>query len=129
MQAWRRRAVHRSITARSTIAAATGALAILRFVDLERTPVHVSSIQGLHGSGSIRIGHLHESESSRPARLTIGDQGDLLDGPVLGKNSAYRIFGRRERQIANVQFGHEITQEKDKKTAGEPAPWFVKLCE
>ena len=92
---------------------ATRALAILGLVDLECAAVEIGAIQCLHGTGCIGIGHLHEPEAARASRLTVRDQGDLLDGSVLGKQGAHTLIGSGEGQITNVKFCHcEILGEK-----------------
>ena len=68
-----------SVAARPAAVATARALAILRFVDLERAAVEVGAVQRLHGTGCVGVRHLHETEAARATRVAIGDQGDLLD--------------------------------------------------
>jgi len=95
-----------SVAARATTTtaatAATGPLAILRFVDLEGAAIEVGAIQRLHGAGRISIRHLHEAKAPRATGLAIGDQGDLLDGPVVGKQGTHGLIGCGKGEIANV---------------------------
>jgi len=97
--------VHSEATRTAVAAAATTAartLAILGFVDLQRTTVHISAIQRLHGAGGVGIVHLNESETAWAARIAIGNQRDFLDRSVLGKQQAHRLVRGGERQISNI---------------------------
>jgi hypothetical protein len=85
----------------SAAAASTGAFFILRLVDLESAAIEIGAIQRLNGSGGIGLRHLYEAKAARPTRVTVGDQRDLLDGPVVGKKGTHRLIGRGEREIAN----------------------------
>ena len=90
----------------ATTAAAATALALLGLIDLERATIEVGAVQSLHGTRRIGVGHFHKPEPTGAPRLTIGDEGNLVDGSVLGEQGAHRVFGRAEREVANVQLGH-----------------------
>jgi len=49
-----------------------------------------------------RLRHLHEAEAARATRVAIGDQRDLLDGSVLGKQGADSLIGCGEREISDI---------------------------
>lgn len=78
------------------------ALAILRFVDFERTAVTISSIQRLHRARCVSIRHLHEPKSARLPRLAIGDQRNPFDSAVSGEQGTHGFIGRGEGEIADV---------------------------
>jgi hypothetical protein len=111
-----------SVAARS----ATRALTLLGFVDLECAPVHVLAVQCLHGARGLGIRHLDETESARAAGIAIGDQGDFLDRAVWREQRTHRVFGRGERKISNVEFGHckLLTNRKGNGQEGQ-ASWFA----
>ena len=85
-----------------TATAAAGPLAILRFVDFEGAAIEVGTIQRLHSARSIRVRHLHEAKTARSTRFAIGDQGDLFNGPMLGKQGTHGLISCRKGEIANV---------------------------
>jgi len=82
-------------------ATSTGALAILRLIDFERAAIEVGTIQRLNGNRGIGLRHLHEAKAARTTCLTIGNQRDLLDSPVIGKKGTHRFIGRGEGKVAN----------------------------
>jgi hypothetical protein len=82
-------------------ATSTGALAILRLIDLESAAIEVGAIQRLNGNGGIGLRHLYEAKAARTTCLTIGNQRDLLDGSVIGKKGTHRLIGRAEGEVAN----------------------------
>ena len=90
------------VAARPAAIAAARPLAILRFVDFEGAAVEVGAVQRLHGAGCVGIRHLHEAEAARATRVAIGDQRDLLDGSVLGKQGADGLIGCGEREISDI---------------------------
>src|SRR6186713_2102706 len=53
------------------VATRGAALALLGFIDLQRTTAHVFAIERLHGAGGIGIGHFDETEAARAAGLAI----------------------------------------------------------
>src|SRR5204863_5347982 len=120
-----------SVAARPAAVAAARPLAILRFVDFEGPTVEVGAVQRLHGARGVGIRHLHEAEAARPTRVAIGDQGDLLDRSVFGKQGADGLVGRGEGEISDIQLGHlQSTHERiEKHRQVSPASWFVKLYE
>ena len=93
-----------SVTARAAvaIAAAAGPLTVLCFVHPESAAVEVDAVERLHRPGGVGVRHLHETEAARAARLAVGDQGHLLDRPMLGKQGADGLFGGREGKVSNV---------------------------
>ena len=86
----------------TTTAATAGTLTILRLIDLEGAAVEVRAVQRLHRTRRIGVRHLDETETARAARVTVGDQGDLLNGSVLREQSPNRFFGRRKGQVSNI---------------------------
>src|SRR6188474_711670 len=78
----------------------------LRLVHLERTTVHLVAVQALDAAGGIGLRHLDEAEATRLTGVTIGDQGDRLDRPVLRKQRPDSRFIGGERQVAYVNLSH-----------------------
>ena len=79
---------------------------VLRLVDFQRAAAEVRAIQRLHGARCFITRHFDESE---PPWLTGGPvhhDGNRLDGAVSRKRGTHGFFGRRKRQIANIEFGH-----------------------
>src|SRR5688572_25761142 len=63
----------------------SGALraARLRFAHLDAAAVHRGSVEGTDRiAGRVGLGHLHEREAARAARLAVGDHADRVDGAV-----------------------------------------------
>jgi hypothetical protein len=77
-------------TARTTTATTTAAGALLRLVHLQRSPVDIVAIQGLHGACSICTGHFYEAETARPTRVAIIDQRHGLNCSMLFEQCANR---------------------------------------
>jgi hypothetical protein len=84
-------------------AVATGRpLPILRFADAKRSTLEVGAVQRLHGAGCVGIRHLYEAEAAWPTGVAIGDQGDLLDGSMRGKQRANGLIGGGEGKISDI---------------------------
>ena len=98
----RRRSSVLSASTRATAVATARPLTILRFADLQRSALQVGAVQRLHGAGCVGIRHLHEAEAARATGVTIGDQGDLLDGSMRGKQGAYDFIGCGEGKISDI---------------------------
>src|ERR1700758_5504185 len=82
----------------------------LSFVDGQCAPAEFSSVQRCNGL--IRcssIGHLHESETARAARLPVRDQGDFFYGAVGLENVAELRFRGAVGQIADIKILHCIS--------------------
>jgi hypothetical protein len=96
-------------TARATAAAAATAttLALLRFIDAQRTATHVLAIQGLDGALCIGTGHFDEAKATGTTSVAVVDQRYRLHGTVRFEQSANILFSCIERQIANVDFRHK----------------------
>jgi hypothetical protein len=80
-------------TARSTTtAAATTATAgaLLRLIYLQRSPVDIVAIQGLHGTRSICASHFNEAEAAGPTGVAIIDQRNRLYRAMLFEQRAHR---------------------------------------
>jgi len=91
-----------SVAARAAAAvSARRALALLRFIDLERASLEVGAVERLHGATGIRIRHLDETEAAQAPGFPICDQGDFIDGTVLRKKRTDAVIGSREREISN----------------------------
>ncbi len=89
-------------SSRPTAAAAT---ALLRLVYPDRAAVHRVAVTGLDRClGVLGVSHGHESKATWPARITVGDDGDLVDLPTLGSEQLLELLlGCRERNIPNVK--------------------------
>ena len=88
--------------AAAAVTAAAGALTLLGLVHLERSAVEVGAVERLHGARRIGIRHLDEAETARTAGVTVRDQRDLLDRPMLREKSMDGLFGRREGEISDI---------------------------
>src|SRR5689334_14499768 len=113
--------------ASTEVATRGAALALLGFIDLQRTTAEILAIERLHGAGGIGIRHFDEAEAARAAGFAIVHQGHLVDGAVGGEEGAHLIFGGSERQISNVKFHPEqLTKIRDGDRFS-PAGWFANL--
>jgi hypothetical protein len=72
----------------TTTATATGAL--LRLIYLQRSPVDIVTIQGLHGTRSICASHFNEAEAAGPTGVAIIDQRNRLYRAMLFEQRAHR---------------------------------------
>src|SRR5579864_3027632 len=102
-----------SAAAAKSLAAAAALWTIglrLGFVDGQCPSTEFGSVE--RGNGLVRrrgIGHLHESETARAARLPVGDQGDFFYGAVRLEHIAQFGLGRAVGQIADIQILHCIS--------------------
>src|ERR1017187_10285033 len=80
----------RSTTTTTTAATTTGAL--LSLIHLQRSPVDIVAIQGLHGARSICASHFNESVAARPTGVAIIDQRNRLYSAVLFEQRTHRGF-------------------------------------
>ena len=55
-----------------------------------------------HGTGCVGIRHLYEAEAAWATGVAIGDQGDLLDGSMRGKQRANGLIGGGEGKISDI---------------------------
>ena len=82
-------------TARSTTATTattTAAGAFLSLIDLQRSPVDVVAVQGLHGARSVCACHLNEAKAAGPAGVAIIDQRYRLYSAMLFEQRAHCGF-------------------------------------
>jgi hypothetical protein len=86
----------------ATVATAARPLPILRFADAKRSTLEVGAVQRLHGTGCVGIRHLYEAEAAWATGVAIGDQGDLLDGSMRGKQRANGLIGGGEGKISDI---------------------------
>src|SRR5882757_6660499 len=80
-------------TARSTTttaATATTAGALLGLIHLQRSPVDIVAVQGLHGARGIRACHFNEAEAAGPTGVAIIDQRNRLYRAMLFEQRAHR---------------------------------------
>jgi hypothetical protein len=77
-------------------------LPILCFADAKRSTLEVGAVQRLHGTGCVGIRHLYEGEAAWATGVAIGDQGDLLDGAMRGKQRANGLIGGGEGKISDI---------------------------
>jgi hypothetical protein len=98
-------AITAASTATESAAATTAALlALLGFVNAERSTVESAAIHTLDRLGGFLGGtHGHEREAARAARFAIGDEVDVADGSELLERGADAFCIGVEREIANVQ--------------------------
>ena len=95
-------------TARSTTTATTttAAGALLSLIHLQRSPVDIVAIQGLHGARSICACHFYEAKSAGPTGVAIIDQRNRLYRTMFFEQRAHCGLVHREREIANIHFRH-----------------------
>src|SRR5262249_40292804 len=89
----------------ATVATAGTAPGALRFrprlIDVEGAPTEACTVQGGYGLvGSSRVRHLHESKTSRAARIPIRRYVDTFHSSIRFEERTDRIFGRIEIQVA-----------------------------
>src|SRR5262250_2385482 len=92
--------IQRLATASATTAA-SGTIVLLGFAHAQCATLELVAIEGLHCSGSIGSGHLHEAEATRSASVTIGNHFGGFDGSMLRKQGAQGVIRRVERKVAN----------------------------
>src|SRR5437879_865051 len=93
----------------------------LGFVDSQRPSTQFSSVE--RGNGLVRrrgIGHLHESETARAARLPAGNECDFFYRAVRLEHIAQFGLGRAVGQIADIQILHCISSLSTSSQAGCP---------
>jgi hypothetical protein len=88
-------------TPATTSTSAAAWLTFARFVYRERTAAHILAIK--LGCCCIGILHLDKSETAGTARLTVADNSNRLDFAERREHVAEFFFGRRERQITDIQ--------------------------
>jgi hypothetical protein len=79
-------------TTTTTTTAATTTGALLSLIHLQRSPVDIVAIQGLHGARSICASHFNEAEAARPTGVAIIDQRNRLYSAVLFEQRTHRGF-------------------------------------
>jgi len=77
-------------TTTTTAATATATGALLRLIYLQRSPVDIVAIQGLHGTRRICASHFNEAEAAGPAGVAIIDQRNRLYRAMLFEQRAHR---------------------------------------
>ena len=80
-------------TTTAEVAARGAALALLGFIDLQRTTTEVFAIERLHGAGGIGIRHFNEAEAAGASGFAIVHERHLVYGAVGCKEGAHLIFG------------------------------------
>src|SRR5688572_29173022 len=95
-------ATARTTTAATRTAAAGATGTILRFIDAQLTATHREAVQGFDGLGCLGLRHFDEAETARAASLAISRERHGLDRTVLREQVAHLGFGRRKRQVSNV---------------------------
>jgi hypothetical protein len=73
----------RSTTTTTAAATTTASGALLSLVHLQRTPVDIVAIQGLHGARSVCACHFNEAETTGPTGVAIIDQRNRLHCAML----------------------------------------------
>src|SRR5690348_9763618 len=110
------------------IAARRAARLVLRFVDLERAAIEVLAVERFLRARGVRARHLDESEAAGTAGVAIGDQRNLLHRAVIREKGSNGIFGGRERQVSNIEFGHEKSRVKKwSRRRAMTRRWFERL--
>ncbi len=90
-------------TAAAVSAAATGPRRLrTRFVHRQRATVQVGPVELRDGFFGITVGHFHETEPSRTARVTIRDDAYRFHLASLCKQAVEVVFRRLKRQISYV---------------------------
>src|SRR4030095_11096353 len=89
----------KSVASLTTVAATIVAAVNLRFgvIHFERPPVQVLPIEFFFGRASLRLRiHLHEAETLRPARVSVGYDVARFHWPHLAEQVTDFITGRLE---------------------------------
>jgi fructose-1,6-bisphosphatase/inositol monophosphatase family enzyme len=73
----------RTTRSTTTTTAATASGALLGLVHLQRSPVDIVAIQGLHGARSVCACHFNEAETTGPTGVAIIDQRNRLHCAML----------------------------------------------
>src|SRR5688500_11696557 len=91
------------LATRAATAAVAAAIGLgTRFVDVESAAVEISAVQAVDRGCAFGIhAHLHESESTRAARITIRDDVYAIHSAVRFEHGTDRIFGRAEGEITH----------------------------
>src|SRR5262249_11899270 len=90
--------------AEAAAAAATTTALVLRLVHLERAAAELRAVERADRvARGARLGHLHEREAARAARLAICDHGHRFDVAVTSEQISKLIFRGRERDVPYVQ--------------------------
>jgi hypothetical protein len=77
------------------------------FIDIQRAPIESVSIESLNCLIRFRlILHFNEGESPGTAGIAIGHNSGAIDGAVSFEETAYRLFGCVEIQIAYENILH-----------------------
>ena len=79
------------------------------FVHVHRTAVKHRSIQCRNsGLGFRRLGHLHESDAPRFARIPVLDDGDGFDGTVACKQFPQLLLRHSDIEVSDKDVSHEF---------------------
>jgi len=80
-----------------------------RFVHGHGTAVEHRSVQRRNSAlGFFRLGHLHESDAPRFARIPVRDDGDGFDGTVGCKQFPKLLLRHRDIQVSDKDVRHEF---------------------
>jgi hypothetical protein len=92
----------------ASAAAPAGFFLRARFVDLHGASAKITAVEGGDSFCCGRcVGHFHECETSRTARIAIGHDADTLDCAVRFEQSAKLWFSGAMRDIADEQILHD----------------------
>jgi hypothetical protein len=110
--AWRRQAPreHGKSAAERASALARALRTLLRFINAQWATAHVEAIQRLDRRQSFILGHVHEAEPARAARLTIVDELDRFHLAVLFEHGANVLLRGVEWEIPDVYGRHPKTR-------------------
>src|SRR5262249_53700725 len=91
----------------------------LRFVDTQRSAIHLKAVQRLDCVLCLALRHVDESEAARLAGFTVIDELDRIHFAVTFEEYFYVLLSGVEGQIAHVDRRHpEVSLEKA--DSGEP---------
>jgi len=110
--------------ARSSAAERTAALAralrpFLRFVDAQRTAIHVEAVQALNGGLRLVLRHVDETEAAGLSSFAVIDELDRVDLPMTLEEASDVLLCGVEGEIPYVDRRHPITR-LQKADSGEP---------
>src|SRR5437867_2642795 len=95
--------------AAASSAAASSATAILGFVDAQRSPAHVASVQLVDRLIGVTVIHFHEPEAARAAGFAVGDHSHRVDLPDGGKEIPEVRLGGAPGEVADIDLLHLLS--------------------
>ena len=105
--------------AERTAALARALRPFLRFVDAQRTTIHLKPVEGLNGSLRFTLRHVDETEAAGLSSFAVIDELDRVDLPMTLEEASDVLLCGVEGEIPYVDRRHPITR-LQKADSGEP---------